>query len=130
MFNCYFRPQGIPVNVIVRDVPAPTYICEVVTIEGGVAVSDFAVNHRFIEPLLEFRSVTPSERVANGTIIPVDGSQFLRPSLEDVQKVSSVLSMIDEKFSYESALDAYKKKVESENPNPAPEPTTEPALEK
>lgn len=130
MFNCYFRPEGIPVNVIVREVPQPTYICEVVEISGGVAITDYAANKRFIEPLLEFRSVTPSERIANGTITPVDGSQFLRPSLEDFQRVSSVLSAIDDKFSYEAAREKFEQSLKSApGPTPAPDPAPTPAPE-
>lgn len=118
MFNCFNSPFGCPLVIEVTKHPF-TSIAEVLEFNGDVAIPVPASKVVLIEPRLRARSVTPEERIKNGTAKSINSSNFLKPSLEDVERVSAVLAAIDDRFSYEAAVEKYRSSRSSE---PASEP--------
>lgn len=109
MFNCYV-PQPKPKLKVY--VPC---IAEVVVGDAElVAVPANDVSLR-LSADLKWRSVTPLEREKEGKLVPANSSNFLRPSLEDFERVSSVLSVIDEKFSREAAREKFAQALANES---------------
>lgn len=110
MFNCFFPLFPSPI-VSERTKTEKVLIAEVLVQADGVSVIRPASQVVFIDPRLEFRSVTPSEQIKNGIAKSVNSESFLKPSFEDVERVSAVLATIDDKFSYQAALDKYAASV-------------------
>lgn len=118
MFNCFFPLFPSPI-VSERTKTEKVLIAEVLVQSDGVPVIRPASQVVFIDPRLEFRSVTPSEQIKNGIAKPTNSQNFLKPSFEDVERVSAVLATIDDRFSYQAALDKFAASVsESETKEP------------
>lgn len=119
MFNSYLAvfPPFVPRTH--EEIPTLS-IAEVIIPFGDSIVVKPASDVVLIEPRLKFRSVTPSEQQKNGIAKPISGNGFLQPSLSDVERVSAVLAAIDDKFSYEAALEKFAAQVNSSH-----EPTNE-----
>lgn len=120
MFNCFFPLFPSPI-ICDRTKTEKVLIAEVLVQADGVPVIRPASQVVFIDPRLEFRSVTPSEQIKNGIAKSTNSQTFLKPSLEDVERVSAVLATIDDRFSYQAALDKYAASVvepKSDEPKP------------
>lgn len=59
---------------------------------------------RLVDPDLKSVAVSPSARAAVGKVSP-SANNFLQPSLEFQQQVAATLANLDDKFSYEAALE-------------------------
>lgn len=119
MFNSYF---STPV-VMVKKVPIVTQVTLVT--EFLVQDGDNYVLHRkegdkpMLDPELLSRAVTPVERAKVGKVSP-SATNYLNPSLEFQQSVAATLAKLDDKFSYDAALEkltqSKEPKVEPSNP--------------
>lgn len=122
MFNCYY----VPARVEVKYTPAKVCITECVVAQGDSLVSVPSSHVRLVNDQILFRAVTPSQRMKEGSLSPA-ASNYLVPSLEEYQKVSRILSQIDDKYSYDALMEkAAAARAAALNPEPAPEPNPEP----
>ena len=108
MFNSYFHT---PV-VMVKKVPIVTNVTLVT--EFLVKDGDNYVLHScegdkpMLDPDLLAPAVTPIERAKVGKITP-STANYLNPSLEFQQAVAATLSKLDDKFSYDAAIEKLSK---------------------
>lgn len=113
MFNHYFNP----VPVVVKIVPITHvnfYVTERLVQDGeNFKLLRGVGNLPMVDPELVAEAVSAVARARVGKTSP-SATNFLSPSLEFQQQVAATLANIDDKFSYEAAIEKLSKQVETE----------------
>lgn len=118
MFNSFTPP---PLAKIVTIECPVVCITETLIPDGeNYRVHKNRVSDRLVSPELLAEALTAVNRAKEGRISP-SASNFLAPSLEFQQQVAQTLATIDDKFSYQAALE---KIAAANQPNPEPNPET------
>lgn len=115
----------VPVRAEVQYTPPKIRICQSLELVGDdYVVHDLIEDAPLVPVELRAISVTPVERAKVGKISP-SASNFLSPSLETMQAVAKTLQVLDDKFSYDAAMEKIMSARSSESA-PIPEtPKTE-----
>lgn len=101
MFNSYFPPVVVEVKYAIPRIR----ICETLVLDGeNYTVKLLDKDEPLVPPEIIAAAVTPIERAKVGRISP-SANNFLSPSLETMQAVAKTLEVIDNKFSYEAAME-------------------------
>lgn len=118
MFNFYSQFPLSIVKIVPIEQPI-VLITEYLIPDGeNFRVHKNRKKDRLVAPELLAEALSAVNRAKEGKISP-SASNFLAPSLEFQQQVAQTLATIDDKFSYQAALE---KIAAANNPNPEPNP--------
>lgn len=84
-----------------------TFITNRLKIDGGEVIEEVQDKiEPLINPNLRVDAVSVYERQKNGTLKSVNTSQFIQPSFEEVQAVTSEVERIDDVASFERSIES------------------------